>query len=209
MKLRTCAFATLAAALLPATLFAQTPSLSCRPLDPGNTYIEPDEKVIGNQACKIVSTSVTAPKSTPQEAPANAAPSSAPDAAPAQAPRPVPDPPPAEQPAQNPPNNSPQVPRVFLQSASHGNNWNARRDQSMEMAKDFEKVCPGVKVTINQQNADYTVILNHIEVGLFARDNQVQVADKSGDLLKTKEGGGIKGSVKNACTLILADWGKH
>lgn len=79
----------------------------------------------------------------------------------------------------------------------------------MEMAKDFEKICPGVKVTINQQNADYTVILNHIEVGLFARDNQVQVADKNGDLMKTKEGGGIKGNVKNACNLILSDWAKH
>jgi hypothetical protein len=48
---------------------------------------------------------------------------------------------------------------VFLQAASHGNTWNSRRDQSMEMSKDFEKVCPGVRVTINQQVADYTVIL--------------------------------------------------
>ncbi len=79
----------------------------------------------------------------------------------------------------------------------------------MEMGKDFEKVCAGVRVTINQQAADYTVILNHIEVGLFARDNQMQVADKNGDLLETKEGGGIKGGVKNVCNLILADWAKQ
>ena len=79
----------------------------------------------------------------------------------------------------------------------------------MEMSKDFEKVCPSVRVTINQQVADYTVILNHIELGLFARDNQIQVADKNGDLLKTKEGGGIKGGVKKACDLILADWAKQ
>jgi hypothetical protein len=74
MKLRTCAFATLAAALLPATLFAQTPTLSCRPLQSGNTYIEPDEKVIGNQVCKIVSGPTAPPKTAPTQATPTAAP---------------------------------------------------------------------------------------------------------------------------------------
>ena len=46
----------------------------------------------------------------------------------------------------------------------------------MEMSKDLERDCPGVRMTINQQVADYTVLLNHIEVG-FARDNQIQVAN--------------------------------
>jgi hypothetical protein len=79
----------------------------------------------------------------------------------------------------------------------------------MEMSKDFEEVCPGVRVTITQQMADYTVLLNHIEIGLFVRDNQFQIADKSGDLLaKTKEGGSIKGGVKKVCDLILANWAK-
>ncbi len=101
---------------------------------------------------------------------------------------------------------SSQKPRVFLQSASHGNVWNARRDQSMEMAKDFEKNCPDVRITLNQQMADYTVALNHIEHG-FARDNQFQVADRNGDLLTaTKEGGSIKNGVKRACSQIVADW---
>jgi hypothetical protein len=101
------------------------------------------------------------------------------------------------------------LPRVFLQSASHGNTWAARRDQSMEMSKDFQKVCRGVRVTLNQQMADYTVLLNHIELDLFGRDNQMQIADKNGDLLETKEGGSIKGGVKKVCDLILADWAKH
>lgn len=79
----------------------------------------------------------------------------------------------------------------------------------MEMSKDFEKDCPGVKITILQQMADYTVVLNHIEIGAFVRDNQIQVANKDGDLIsKTKEGGSIEGGVKKACTLILADWAK-
>ena len=97
-------------------------------------------------------------------------------------------------------------PRVFLQSASKGTNENAERDQSMEMSKDLEKDCPGVRVTVSPQMADYTVLLNHIESG-FVRDNQIQVANKDGDLLsRTKEGGSIAGGMKKACALILADW---
>jgi hypothetical protein len=107
------------------------------------------------------------------------------------------------------PHSTASAPRVFLQSASKGTNRNAARDQSMEMSKDLERDCPGVRVTINQQVADYTVLLNHIEVG-FARDNQVQVANKDGDLIsKTKEGGSIAGGMKKACALILADWAKR
>jgi hypothetical protein len=99
-------------------------------------------------------------------------------------------------------------PRVFLQSQSHGNQWNAVRDQSMEMSKDFEKACPELRISLNQQMADYTVALNHIEHG-FARDNQIQIANKDGDLIsKTKEGGSINGNVKKACDVILADWAK-
>ena len=99
-------------------------------------------------------------------------------------------------------------PRVFLQSASKGTNRNAARDQSMEMSKDLERDCPELAVTINQQMADYTIVLNHIEVG-FARDNQIQVANKDGDLLsKTKEDGSIAGGMKKACALMLEDWAK-
>jgi hypothetical protein len=99
-------------------------------------------------------------------------------------------------------------PRVFLQSASKGPNRNAARDQSMEMSKDLEKDCPAVRITINPQMADYTIALNHIEAG-FVRDNQIQIANKDGDLLsKTKEGGSIAGGMKKACVLILADWAK-
>jgi hypothetical protein len=75
----------------------------------------------------------------------------------------------------------------------------------MEMAKDFLKVCPNVKITINQSAADYTIRLNHIEHGLLYRDNQVEVFDKNGDLMRNKEGGSIKKNVQQACNLIQAD----
>lgn len=101
-------------------------------------------------------------------------------------------------------------PRVYLSSASKGTNRNAERDQSMEMSKDFEKDCTGVRITINQQAADYVILLNHIEHGLFIRDNQIQVANRDGDLIsKTKEGGSIAGGMKKACALILADWARE
>ena len=102
-------------------------------------------------------------------------------------------------------------PRVYLQSQSKGNSWAARRDQSMEMAKDFQKDCPDVIVTVLQEAADYTILLNHIEVGLLSRDNQVEVANRQGDMLRLHEGAGIKsgsirGSVEIACKIILEDW---
>jgi hypothetical protein len=100
-------------------------------------------------------------------------------------------------------------PRIFFQSKSSGNTWNANRDQSMEMSKDFDKDCPGAQITLAQTSADYTIVLSHIELGLMVRDNQVQVADRNGDLIsKTKEGGSIRASMKKACEVILADWGK-
>jgi hypothetical protein len=99
-------------------------------------------------------------------------------------------------------------PRVYLQSQSKGNTWNSQRDQSIEMAKDFNKNCPDVRISVLQNTADYTVILNHIEVGPFGRDNQMEVANKNGDLLTTREKGGIKGGVKAVCQIILADWEK-
>ncbi len=115
--------------------------------------------------------------------------------------------PPAEAPTA--PAHSAGNPRVYISSASKGSNRNAERDQSMEMAKDFEKNCPDVRITVNQNTADYTVLLNHSEHG-FARDNQIQIANKDGDLIsRTKEGGSIKGDAKKACELILADWTKH
>jgi hypothetical protein len=99
-------------------------------------------------------------------------------------------------------------PRVFLRAQSHSNNWNESRDQSMEMSGDFQEVCPGVQISLNQHLVDYTVELNHVEHD-FLRDNQMQVVNKDGDVVsKTKGGGSIKGGVKKACEVILADWAK-
>jgi hypothetical protein len=97
-------------------------------------------------------------------------------------------------------------PRVFCEARSHAEGWSASRDQSMEMSKDFGLDCPNVRISVSPKMADYTVSLNHIERG-FLRHNQLQVANKNGDLIsRVKGGGSIKGDMKRACSLILADW---
>jgi hypothetical protein len=99
-------------------------------------------------------------------------------------------------------------PRVFLRARSHGSGWHESRDQAMEMSKDFLEVCPEVQVSVNQNYADYTVELNHSEYS-FVRLNQIQVANKDGDLVSGGgAGGSIKGDVKKACEAIVADWAK-
>ncbi|HEY2351110.1 MAG TPA: hypothetical protein VGH83_01285 [Candidatus Acidoferrum sp.] len=99
--------------------------------------------------------------------------------------------------------------RVYLESVSSGTNRNAARDQSMEMAKDFLKVCPNVRITLYQNAADYTIRLNHIEHGWIYRDNQIEVFDRNGDLMHNKEGGSIKRNVQQACELIYSDWAQQ
>jgi hypothetical protein len=98
------------------------------------------------------------------------------------------------------------LPKVYLTSRSSGNTWGAVRDQSQEMAKDFAKDCSAVQVTTNEQTADYQVSLNHIELGLLVRNNQLAVTDMFGDVLSTRERGSIKSGVKGVCALILADY---
>ncbi len=99
-------------------------------------------------------------------------------------------------------------PKVYVTAASKGSNWNAHRDQSIELTKDFQRECQDIRITTLPEKADYTVSLNHIEHG-FVRDNQLEVSSKEGDVLETREGGSIKNNVKNACQLILDDWRKR
>ena len=103
----------------------------------------------------------------------------------------------------------PSKPRVLLRSKSHGAGWSESRDQSMEMSQDFQEVCPALQITLNQNLMDYTVELNHTEHG-FVRDNQMQIANRVGDLVsRIKEGASIKAKVKKACDVIIADWTKQ
>ena len=111
------------------------------------------------------------------------------------------------------PGQSAKKPRVFLRAQNHSSGWHESRDQAMEMGKDFQEECAGVVISVNPHLLDYTVDLNHTESD-FMRQNQIQVANKDGELVSGPNGGGsikgpsIRGGVKKACDVILADWAK-
>jgi len=122
-------------------------------------------------------------------------------------------------------------PRVFVQGkgsedvqssgagggGKHWGTWGSRstmdsHDEGMQVTKDLQKDCSGVIVTLNQSNADYTVMLNRESKknrGLLRTNSQVQVANKAGDVIGTNATRTVGNASKDACQLITADWGQH
>jgi hypothetical protein len=122
-------------------------------------------------------------------------------------------------------------PRVFVQgkgsqdvsssgAATGGKHWGTwgsnstidSHDEAMEVTKDLQKNCSGVTVTLNQANADYTIMLNRESKknrGLLRTNSQVQVANRLGDVLGTNATRTVGSASKDACQLIVADWGQH
>jgi hypothetical protein len=82
----------------------------------------------------------------------------------------------------------------------------------MQVTKDLQKECSGVVVTLNQSNADYTIMLNRESKknrGLLRTNSQVQVANRQGDVLGTNATRTVGSASKDACQLIVADWAQH
>lgn len=122
-------------------------------------------------------------------------------------------------------------PRVFVQGkgsqdvtssggavgGKHWGSWGSSstidaHDESMEITKDLQKNCGGVTVTLNQSNADYTILMNRESKknrGLLRSNSQVQVANRAGDVLGTNATHTVGNAAKDACQLILADWQTH
>src|SRR5438270_7984425 len=122
-------------------------------------------------------------------------------------------------------------PRVFVQGkgsedvqssgagggGKHWGTWGSRstidsHDEGMQVTKDLQKDCSGVIVTLNQSNADYTVMLNRESKknrGLLRTNSQIQVANKAGDIIGTNATRTVGNAAKDACNLILADWQAH
>src|SRR5690242_4712240 len=122
-------------------------------------------------------------------------------------------------------------PRVFVQGkgsqdvntdggaggSRHWAAWSSRstidsHDESIEITKDLQKDCPGVVVTLNQSNADYTVLLNRESKknrGLLRSNSQVEVANRAGDILGTSATHTVANATKDACQLITTDWQTH
>lgn len=81
-------------------------------------------------------------------------------------------------------------------------------DQTMELAQDFARACPGsVTVTLKPEGADYTVSMNHEAFqGVFVRNDHVMVSNRDGDVLLTKASHSVMDGVKAACAAISGDW---
>jgi hypothetical protein len=127
--------------------------------------------------------------------------------------------------------NAQDKPRVFVQgkgsenvssngSGGGGHHWGAwgskstidSHDESMEVTKDLQKNCAGAIVTVNQANADYTIMMNRESKqnrGLLRSNSQIQVANKAGDVIGTNATRTVGNAAKDACNLILADWQAH
>jgi hypothetical protein len=122
-------------------------------------------------------------------------------------------------------------PRVFVQgkgsqdltssgseaSGKHFGAWGSRstadsHDESMEVTKDLQKNCSSVIVTLNQSNADYTVMLNRESKknrGLLRSNSQLEVANRAGDVLGTNATHTVGNAAKDACQMIASDWQAH
>jgi hypothetical protein len=83
----------------------------------------------------------------------------------------------------------------------------AAHNQALELAKDFQKQCPGVIVTLNAADADYGVGLSHEAFrGLNYKNNQVMVTNRRGDLLMANATHAVSHSAHDSCAAILTDW---
>jgi hypothetical protein len=122
-------------------------------------------------------------------------------------------------------------PRVFVQgkgsqdvstdgAAAGGHHWATfgsrstidSHDESMEVTKNLQKECTSVVVTLNQSNADYTVLMNRESKknrGLLRSNSQIEVANRAGDILGTSATHTVGNAAKDACQLITSDWQAH
>ncbi len=127
--------------------------------------------------------------------------------------------------------NAQDKPRVFVQGKGsqdvntdgaggggrHWGTWGSRstidsHDESMEVTKNLQKDCSSVVVTLNQSNADYTVLMNRESKknrGLLRSNSQVEVANRAGDILGTSATHTVGNAAKDACQLITSDWQTH
>lgn len=99
-------------------------------------------------------------------------------------------------------------PRVFLEVQPSSNGRVGARSLSMEstIAKDFDRYCPTARETVNQQEADYSVITDSSNGG-FAKVVQLVVSNRNGDVVgRVRIGGTFRGAVQKVCAQIMENW---
>jgi PEGA domain len=79
------------------------------------------------------------------------------------------------------------------------------RPQTAEIIKTFGDRCKSVTVTLNQESADFVVLLDHEGgKGLARRDNKIAVFNRAGDAIYSDSTRSLGNSVKGACKAIMA-----
>jgi hypothetical protein len=212
---------------LAVSSFAQTPQnpdpskWMCRNLADSGGFFYQGETIFGSKACRPIPQTPVANQQVAM--PSNQAPITQPVAtAPTSEPssmqsNPTPTPPVQPPPVQPTASTKHDKPIVFLNGTGNtqtaagrglfGTTWasTSQHDQTMEMAKDFNE-CQGVRIVLNQENADYSVFLNHEG----NNHNQMALTNATGEILMTDTAHGLHQSVKNKvakfCSFILNDW---
>jgi hypothetical protein len=98
-------------------------------------------------------------------------------------------------------------PRVFMDVQPSSSNRFSARGQSIELiiAKDFDRYCPAARETVNQQDADYTVVTDSPSNG-FSR-MQITISNRNGDVVgRVRIGGTFRGAVQKVCAQIMENW---
>lgn len=79
----------------------------------------------------------------------------------------------------------------------------SKHDQTMEMAQDLVKFCPGVTVTLDRgQSPDYYVALDREAMG----KSQVMVLNRKKIVVSVMKQPSVARSIKSACVAMAADW---
>lgn len=93
-------------------------------------------------------------------------------------------------------------PRVFV-TDSYSWQRGGARPQTAEIMKTFRERCPDVVVTINKDNADFVILLDHEGGKGYARiDNKVAVFRNDGDMIYAGSTVVLGNAVKDACQAI-------
>jgi hypothetical protein len=81
------------------------------------------------------------------------------------------------------------------------------RPQTAEIIKTFGEECPEITVTMNKDNADYIVLLDH-EGGkkIAQKDNKFALFNKDGDSIASGSTRALGNAVKDACKALVRDW---
>ena len=99
--------------------------------------------------------------------------------------------------------------RVWDEQIILGRSSGGARPQTAEIIKTFGERCSEVVVTVREENADYTVMLEH-EGGKapFQRDNKFVLINLDGEVISSGSTRSLGNAVKDSCQDLMTDWNR-